>query len=99
MWSLHITLELHLIFLSAIVLSARSETTTQFLFPHFSSADNILAFGDAEYNRDTQSYTINAESAATSTGTCGELLYGTNAKIQDMEGGKVASFSTAFTFK
>ncbi|KAG0588516.1 hypothetical protein KC19_2G249100 [Ceratodon purpureus] len=87
-----------LIFLLAFsVLSAGGEST-QITFPYFSAADNIIAFGDAGYNADNRSFVINGGASTHSTGTCGELLYGKNVRIQEIATGKVASFSTSFSF-
>jgi hypothetical protein len=88
---------LRLIFLFTFIFTSGSEST-KITFPYFSAADNILAFGDAGYNPENRSFIINAGARTLPTGTCGELLYGKNVRIQDIATGRVASFSTSFSF-
>lgn len=88
---------LRLIFLFIFIFLSGSEST-KITFPYFSAVDNILAFGHAGYNPENRSFIINAGARTLPTGTCGELLYGKNVCIQDIATGRVASFSTSFSF-
>ncbi|KAG0623819.1 hypothetical protein M758_3G204700 [Ceratodon purpureus] len=94
---------LPLFFLSAPLSSAKSETY-QFTFPQFSypSSDTTIGvYGDIQFSKDNRSWILNTNSAATATGSCAQLTYTgePNLHIQEKTSGKMASFSTSFTFR
>ena len=71
---------------------------TNFSFPSFNSTDHLNLVGDVQHNTVDSSIQINPEGAAESKGSCGKLLWKEKVRVVDVASGKVASFSTSFSF-
>ena len=71
---------------------------TNFSFQSFNSTDHFYLVGDVQHNTSDSSFLINPEAAAESKSTCGKLLWKEKVRVVDVASGKVASFSTSFSF-
>jgi serine/threonine protein kinase len=71
---------------------------TNFSFQSFNSTDHLDLVGDVQHNPLDSSIQINLEGTAESKGSCGKLLWKEKVRVMDLASGKVASFSTSFSF-
>jgi serine/threonine protein kinase len=70
---------------------------TNFSFQSFSSVAQFITVRDVQHSANDSSFILNASQQLR---TCGKLLYKDMVRVKDRSvGGKVASFSTSFTFQ
>lgn len=70
---------------------------TNFSFQSFSSEAQFILVSDVQHSANDSSFILNASQGIRS---CGKLLYKDMVRVKDRSvGGKVASFSTSFTFQ
>lgn len=71
--------------------------STNFSFQSFSSEAQFITVSDVQHSANDSSFILNASQGKRS---CGKLLYKDMVRVKDRSvGGKVASFSTSFTFQ